>query len=188
MDKKGLLIILSGPSGVGKGTILKEIMSDDSCALSISATTRAPREGELEGVNYFFKTQEEFQKMIEKNQLLEYAEFCGNFYGTPVEYVDSMLEQGKNVILEIEVQGALDVKKKRPEAVSVFISPPSFEELFERLKGRATEDMETIENRINRAKEEIKFIPQYDYEVINDRLENAIEEVKQILKSESEKE
>lgn len=186
MDKKGLLIILSGPSGVGKGTILKEIMKDDKYALSISATTRLPREGEVDGVNYFFKTKEEFEKMIANNQLLEYACFCDNFYGTPADYVDNMLEQGKNVILEIEVQGALQVMKNRPEAVSIFISPPSFEELFDRLKGRATEDMETIEKRINRAKEEIKFIPQYDYEIINDELEKAIEEVMEILNKEKE--
>lgn len=188
MNKKGLLIILSGPSGVGKGTILKEILSDDSCVMSISATTRDPREGEIDGVNYFFKTKEEFEKMIANNQLLEYAEYCDNLYGTPVEYVDNMLEQGKNVILEIEVQGALNVKKLRPEAVSLFISPPSFEELFDRLRNRATEDLETINKRIDRAKEEIKFIPQYDYQVINDKLDEAIEEVKQIIKSESEKE
>lgn len=182
MKKKGLLIILSGPSGVGKGTILKEIMKEGGYALSISATTRNPREGEIDGVNYFFKTREDFEKMIENNQLLEYACFCDNYYGTPAEYVDRMLGEGKNVILEIEVQGALEVKKKRPEAVSIFVSPPSFDELFERLKGRATEDMETIEKRIKRAGEETEFIPQYDYVVVNDRLEKAVEDILDIIK------
>lgn len=183
MANKGKLIIMSGPSGVGKGTIVNEIIKDDNIALSISATTRSPREGEQEGVNYFFKSKDEFLKMIEDNKLLEYAEYCGNFYGTPVEYVEQMTKQGKSVILEIEVQGALKVKQKRQDAVLVFISPPSFDELFQRLKGRATEDEETINKRIQKAREEIEHIPQYDYNIVNDDLTTAVEEVMNIIKS-----
>ncbi len=187
MANKGLLIIMSGPSGVGKGTIVNEIMKNENFALSVSATTRQPREGEVDKVNYFFKTHEDFEKMIENNQLLEYAEYCGNYYGTPAEYVDEKLNEGKNVILEIEVQGALNVKKKRPEAISVFISPPSFDTLAQRLSKRATEDEQTMAARINKAKEELEFIPQYDYQVINDNLDDAVKEILDIVEKEQTK-
>ena len=184
MNEKGILMIISGPSGAGKGTIVHELVKDDMYALSISATTRKQREYEENGVHYFFKTKEEFEKMIEENKLLEYASFCENYYGTPVDYVNEQIENNKNVILEIEVQGALQVKEIYPDAVLVFVVPPSFDELEKRLVGRGTETPEVIANRLKRAKEEFDIIDKYDYIIINDLVENAVENVNCIVKAE----
>jgi guanylate kinase len=181
MDDKGILMIISGPSGSGKGTVVKELVKEDGFALSISATTRSPRRGENEGVEYFFKTEEEFKHMIEKGQLIEWANFVGHFYGTPKDYVLNKINEGKSVVLEIEVQGAEQIKELYTDAVLVFLVPPSREELEKRLVGRGTEDEETIRKRIKRASEEIKLIDRYDYVVINDKVENAVERIKKIV-------
>lgn len=186
LDKKGILIVVSGFSGSGKGTIMKELLNKypDNYALSISATTRSPREGERDGVEYFFKTTEEFEQMIEDGDLVEYAQYVGNYYGTPWAYVESQLAAGKDVILEIEIQGALKIKERFPETVLLFVTPPSAQILKERLVGRGTEDMATIEKRLSRAVEEAQGIENYDYLVINDDLAECVEEVHQIINNE----
>lgn len=184
MKVQGLKIVLSGPSGSGKGTIVRELVKDEQFLVSISATTRVPRQGEEDGVHYFFKTREMFETMIEANELLEYAEFCGNYYGTPKRFIDESIEQGKDVILEIEVAGAMQVKKIYPDAVFIFVVPPSLTELESRLIGRNTEVKEVINRRLARAKEELEFYKQYDYVVINDRLVEAIDEIKCIVRAE----
>lgn len=186
LEKKGILIVVSGFSGAGKGTLMKELLKKypDDYALSISATSRKPREGEQEGVEYFFKTREEFEKMIEGEELVEYAQYVGNYYGTPKAYVEEQLEAGKDVILEIEIQGALEIKEKFPQTVLMFVTPPSAEELKNRLVGRGTEDMETIERRLSRAVEEAEGIEAYDYLVVNDILELCVEEMHQIISNE----
>lgn len=184
MNKKGLLVIVSGPSGAGKGTVVSELIKNKSYALSTSITTRQAREGEIDGVHYFFRDTEEFKKMIEKNELLEYAEFCGNYYGTPMFYVEEQLEQGKNVILEIEVQGALQVKERYEDAILIFLTPPNISELRNRLEKRATETIEKINMRMKRAKEEIQLINKYDYIVINDIVEKAVDSINNIVESE----
>lgn len=181
MSNKGTLLVLSGFSGAGKGTIVKKLVSEYDYHISISATTRAPRTGEVDGREYYFKTRDEFQDLINHNGLIEWAEYVGNYYGTPKQFVEEMLAQGKNVILEIEVQGALNVKKQYPEAVLIFIAPPSIPILRERLIGRGTEDRETIEKRLLRAKEEAKDIKEYEYIVINDELDTCVEQVHQII-------
>ncbi|MEF9958348.1 MAG: guanylate kinase [Niameybacter sp.] len=183
MQSEGLKIILSGPSGSGKGTIVKELIKEDF-RLSISATTRKPRIGEENEVHYFFKTVEEFEEMIEKDELLEYANFCNNYYGTPKSFIDKSVEEGKDVILEIEVQGAMQVKSVYPDAIFVFIMPPNFEELKSRLIGRATETDDVIEVRLKRAEDELQMYREYDYIVINDRLEDAVDHIKQIVQAE----
>lgn len=183
-NTKGIIVIISGPSGSGKGTIVKELMKNKRYALSISATTRQPRVGEEEGVHYFFKSKTEFEKMMEKDDLIEWAEFCENYYGTPKSYVEQMQLEGKDVILEIEVQGALKVKKLNPEAVLIFIVPPSFRELRSRLVGRGTEQEEIVEKRLKRALEEFDMIEQYDYVVINDKLSEAVERIHTIIMAE----
>ncbi len=166
--QRGTLLVVSGPSGVGKGTVLEELFKLSSdYAYSVSVTTRAPRQGEVEGVNYFFRTKEEFEKMIENGELLEYASYNGNYYGTPKKYVEKMLDSGKNVILEIEVQGAMKVKKIKPEAVMVFIAPESKDVLAERLSTRATEPKDVIINRIEIAQRELRACPFYDYVTVN---------------------
>jgi len=181
MSKKGLLLIVSGPSGVGKGTVLKELFaSSDDFVLSVSATTRVPRNGEEDGVNYFFKTKEEFEAMIENGELLEYASYNGNYYGTPKAYVDAKLNEGKNVILEIELQGAVNVKKLAPEAVMIFIAPESKDILHERLTGRGTESEDVIANRIAIAQKELRACLMYDYITVN-RQGEALECAKDIL-------
>lgn len=185
--KKGVLAIISGPSGSGKGTVVEKLVKEKNYALSISATTRKPRDYEVDGVHYFFRTKEEFLEMRDHGKLLEWAEFCGNFYGTPKEYVEEQLEIGKNVILEIEVQGALQVKKIYPSAVLIFLIPPTLEELGNRLVNRGTEDKETINRRICRALEEMELVDQYDYVVVNERVEEAVEDVETILRAESMK-
>ena len=181
---KGALIIISGPSGSGKGTVVKTLPKDKDYALSISVTTREPREGEQDEKDYFFRTQEEFARMRDNDELLEHASFVGNFYGTPRFYVEQKINEGKTVVLEIEVNGALQVKEKYPDSVLVFLMPPSLEELKQRLIGRGTEDLETIERRFKRAQDEIKLIEQYDYLVINDEVQNAVDRINLLVEAE----
>lgn len=180
---KGMLIVLSGPSGCGKGTMVKEILKRGDCAVSVSATTRAPREGEIDGVHYHFISKEEFQRRIAENGFLEHAEYCGNFYGTPLKEVEAMRETGKHVILEIEVQGGFQIRARCPEAVLIFTIPPSFEELRRRLHKRGTESDEVIEQRIQRAKEELPLARDYDYIVLNDDLDVAVEDFFTVLRA-----
>lgn len=184
MNDTGLLIIISGPSGAGKGTIVTELIKNKSYALSTSITTREAREGEVDGVHYFFNTKEQFEEMIDKNELLEYAQFCGQYYGTPLAYMQKQLKEGKNVILEIEVQGALQVKERFPEAILIFLTPNNIGELKSRLENRATETSEKISMRMERAKQEIKLIDNYDYIVINNIIDDAVESINSIVKSE----
>lgn len=181
---KGLLLVVSSPSGGGKGTIISKIRENREIAFSVSATTRKPREGEMDAVHYHFLSKEEFEKKISENKMLEYASFCDNFYGTPKEPVEKILNEGKDIILEIEVQGAKNVKKAMPECVSIFIAPPSIKVLEERLRGRGTEDEETIKKRIDRAKIELEMVSDYDYLVINNTVEKATEEVTAIITAE----
>ena len=180
---KGTLFIVSGPSGCGKGTVLAEILKQDNVYYSVSATTRAPRPGEVNGVNYHFLSKDEFEKLIENGGMLEYANYCGNYYGTPKKPVEDMLAEGKNVILEIEVQGALKVMEKCPEAVSVFILPPSLKELRRRLHKRGTETEEVIQKRIGEAAGEIRKAVNYDYVMINGELEIAVSDLLSIINS-----
>ena len=184
--KKGILMIVSGPAGVGKGTVVAEAVSKSQGGiyLSVSATTRLPRSIDKEGETYFFKTKDEFEKMIENNELLEYACYVDNYYGTPKKPVMEALKEGKDVILEIEVQGAFKVKEYFPEAVLTFIVPPSIEILEERLRGRNTETEEQIQKRLNTAKGELEKIEKYDYVVENDTVEQSVEDLFSILKSE----
>ena len=183
---KGILLVLSGFSGSGKGTVMKEIMKkySDRYALSISATTRAPRPGETDGVEYFFKTRAEFEAMIENDELVEYAQYVSNYYGTPKAYVEDQLNAGKDVILEIEIQGALKIKEKFPDTLLLFMTPPSAEELKKRLIGRNTETMEVIESRLSRAVQEAEGIENYDYLIINDDLEKCVEQFHSIVTNE----
>lgn len=184
-DKKGLLIVVSGPSGTGKGTICKMLTERrDDVFLSVSATTRAPREGEVDGVHYHFMSEKEFSDNIENGGMLEHAVFCQNYYGTPKKAVDEMLAQGKNVILEIEVQGAMKVRSKYPEGVYVFVVPPSMSELRKRLVGRATETPEVVEERLTTAKREFSYIPKYNYVLLNDEIEKAVERLESIIDAE----
>ena len=184
-NKKGLLIVLSGPSGCGKGTMVAEILKRGDCAVSISATTRQPRTGEENGVHYYFLAREEFERRIAENGFLEYAEYCGNLYGTPLKEVEEMRAAGKHVILEIEVQGALQVRERCPEAILVFTVPPSIGELRRRLHKRGTETDEVIEQRIARAKEELPLARKYDYIVMNDALEDAVDDFGAVLRAET---
>lgn len=183
MKEKGLLIVLSGPSGVGKGTVRKELFKQEDLGFqySISMTTRKPREGEVDGVDYFFKSREEFETLIEQGKLLEYAEFVGNYYGTPVDYVRQTIMDGKDVFLEIEVQGARQIREKFPEALFIFLAPPSLSELENRIVGRGTETQEVIANRLKTAKEEIEMMDLYDYVVENDTVESACDKIKAIV-------
>jgi len=182
MNKKGILIVVSGFSGAGKGTLMKALLNKyDNYALSISATTRNPREGEVDGREYFFKTTEEFEKMIAQDELIEYAKYVNNYYGTPRAYVEEQLASGKDVILEIEIQGALKVKEKFPETLLLFVTPPSADILRGRLIGRGTETMEVIESRMRRAAEEAEGMDAYDYLIINDDLEVCVREMHRII-------
>ena len=187
MKRAGVLSVISGFSGVGKGTIVKKLVEKEGYALSVSATSRAPRQGEVHGREYFFLTREEFHSMIENNGLIEWAEYVSNFYGTPREYVEERLAGGEDVILEIEPQGALKVKAQYPEAVLIFIVPPNVKELENRLIGRGTEETETIKKRLKRAAEETAFIENYDYIVINDDLEDAVSDIHHIIQAASHK-
>ncbi|CAI8795684.1 guanylate kinase [Brevibacillus sp. IT-7CA2] len=185
MVDRGLLLVLSGPAGVGKGTVckaLREVMPN--LVYSVSATTRQPRPGEVEGVNYFFKSQEEFKQMIEEDALLEWAEYVGNYYGTPRHFVDDMLNEGRDVILEIEVQGALQVKERFPQGTFLFLAPPDLNELENRIVGRGTESQEIIRKRMEVARAEIELMDHYDYVVVNDVIESACDRIQAIITAE----
>ncbi len=185
MNDKGILIVVSGFSGAGKGTLMKRIMEKyDNYALSISATTRAPREGEVDGREYFFKSVDEFEKMIAQEELIEYAKYVSNYYGTPKDYIMEQLKAGKDVILEIEIQGALKVREKFPDTLLLFVTPPSAKELEHRLTMRGTETPEVIASRMARACEEAEFMDHYDYLVINDDLECCVEELHELIQRE----
>ena len=187
-SKKGILIVVSGFSGAGKGTLMKRLVEEyDDYALSVSATTRNPREGEQDGREYFFKSTEEFEKMIADDQLIEYARYVNHYYGTPKEYVEHQLEAGKDVILEIEIQGALLVKEKFPETLLMFVAPPSADELKRRLINRGTETMDVINSRLARAKEESQGMENYDYLVVNDDLEACVRKMHDIIRAEHNK-
>ena len=182
MEKKGILLVVSGFSGAGKGTLMRELLRQhENYALSISATTRAPREGEEEGREYFFKTREEFEEMIAREELIEYACYVGNYYGTPRAYVEEQLEQGRDVVLEIEIQGAHKVKQQYPDALTLFVMTPDAEELRYRLESRGTESAEVIEKRMQRAAQEALGIEKYEYIVVNDNLEKCVDEVHRII-------
>ena len=186
MSERGLLIVFSGPSGVGKGTVRQEIFStpDHKFEYSVSMTTRAQRPGEVDGKDYFFRSREEFEELIRNGQMLEYAEYVGHYYGTPLTYVNETLDKGIDVFLEIEVQGALQVKKKVPDAVFIFLTPPDLNELQERLVGRGTDSEEVIAQRIERAREEIALMSEYDYAIVNDEVPLAAERVKRVIEAE----
>ena len=185
MKDKGILIVVSGFSGAGKGTLMKRLLSDyDNYALSVSMTTRAPREGEVNGREYFFTNKEHFEKIIAENGLIEYATYCENYYGTPREYVEKQLQAGKDVILEIEIQGALKIKEKFPESLLLFVTPPNAKELERRLVGRGTETAEVIAKRLARAAEESEGIEAYDYIVVNDDLDACVKQLHTIVMNE----
>ncbi len=184
---RGSLFIVSGPSGTGKGTVCAELIKHDNIFLSISATTRDKRAGEKEGVTYFYTSTEKFREMIENNQMLEYAVYSGNYYGTPRKAVEDMLAAGKNVILEIEVQGALKVKSKMPEAILIFVVPPSIAELKKRLVERGRENKDEIRRRIGEASREFSQLPKYNYVVVNDNLERCVGDVLDIINETNEK-
>ena len=184
--QRGLLIVLSGPSGVGKGTVRKELFSqaNTNYEYSISMTTRNPREGEVDGVDYFFKSRDEFEALIEQGGLLEHAQFVGNYYGTPLAYVNETLDAGRDVFLEIEVQGAKQIREKAPDALFIFLAPPSLSELKSRLVGRGTETADVIAKRIATAEEELEMMSLYDYVVENDEVTNACDKINAIIKAE----
>jgi guanylate kinase len=182
MNRKGILVVVSGFSGVGKGTLMRRLTERYGYyALSISATTRAPREGEEDGREYFFRTREEFEELIAQDRLIEYACYCGNYYGTPRDYVEDQMEQGRDVILEIELQGALKIREKYPDALLLFVMPPDVETLASRLTSRGTETGEVIRARMDRAVEEAREIEAYDYMIINDDLDESVEEVHRLI-------
>ncbi len=189
LDDKGLLIVLSGPSGVGKGTVRKALFNreDHNLVYSISMTTRSPREGEVDGREYFFVSREQFEKNIKDEKFLEYAEFVGNYYGTPIDEVKKQMSLGNEVVLEIEIDGALQVREKMKDAVFVFIAPPSINALYDRLKGRGTETDDVIKQRIEKAKRELTLAYKYDYIVINDTVDNAADRIMAIIRAEHAK-
>ncbi|MGX7358217.1 guanylate kinase [Dolosigranulum pigrum] len=186
MVGRGLLLVLSGPSGVGKGTVRKHIFDhyNNDFDYSISMTTRNKREGEVEGQDYYFRSREAFEQLIESGGLLEYAEYVGNYYGTPLEYVNETLEAGRDVFLEIEVQGALKVRNKMPEAIFIFLSPPNLGELENRITGRGTDSSDMIKKRMKKAVDELKLIQYYDYVVENDDVDKAAQKIRHIIESE----
>ena len=182
MDQQGILVVVSGFSGAGKGTLMKELLKRyDNYALSVSATTRQPREGEKDGEDYFFVSREYFQQMIEDGRLVEYAQYVNHYYGTPRDYVEKKMAEGKDVILEIEIQGALKVKKRFPDALLIFVTPPSAGELRRRLVGRGTETIEVINARLRRAAEEASGMEAYDYLLINDEIDKCVEQMHQLI-------
>jgi len=185
MFQGGLLVVISAPSGTGKGTLIKRLQEKNSnIKLSVSATTRKPREGEVEGQSYFFKTPDEFKKMIENDELIEWVEYCDNFYGTPKKYIEETIRQGFDVFLELEVEGAQKIKSKYPDSVLLFILPPSFEELRRRIEGRNTEAPEMILKRMDKARKEVTFINNYDYVIVNDDISKAVDDISSILVAE----
>lgn len=187
MADRGILVVVSGFSGAGKGTLMKRLMEKyDNYALSVSATTRAPRPGEEHGKEYFFHTKQEFEELILQDALIEYARYVENYYGTPKAYVEKQLNAGKDVILEIEIQGALKVKEKLPDTLLLFVTPPTAQELKRRLINRGTESMEVIESRLRRASEEAKGMPEYDYILINDKVESCVDQMHAIIQSQHE--
>ncbi|WP_298530048.1 guanylate kinase [uncultured Ruminococcus sp.] len=181
---KGRLIVFSAPSGCGKGTMLAEILKDKNYCVSVSATTREPREGEVDGVNYHFISKGDFLQKVADSEFLEHAEYCDNYYGTLISEVDGRLNDGLNVILEIEVQGAMKIREKRPDALFIFIAPPSVNELRRRLKKRGTETDEVIEKRVSQAAGEIALAPKYDYIIVNDALEDAVSDFFAVMRAE----
>ncbi len=189
LNERGLLVIISGPSGVGKGTIRKALFEipDNNFCYSVSMTTRKPREGEVDGLDYFFVTNEEFEKRIKENGFLEYAEFVNAYYGTPIDYIEEQMEDGKEVIVEIEVQGALQVKERMPEAVFIFIVPPSRQALIDRLVHRGTDTDAIINKRIEKAEREYSLAYKYDYIVVNDEVTNAADRIYAIIRAEHAK-
>ena len=180
--RKGILVVISGFSGAGKGTIMKELLKKYEYHLSVSATTRKPREGEIHGKDYYFHSRDEFQQMIQNGELIEWAEYVGNYYGTPRKYVEEQLDAGKDVLLEIEMQGGMLVKEQFPDALLIFVSPPSADILKQRLTGIGTESPEEIEKRLLRAVEEVKYMKEYDYIIVNDELQDAVEKVNDLIK------
>lgn len=188
MNKNGILVVVSGFSGVGKGTLMKRLTEKyRQYALSVSATTRAPREGEEDGREYFFKSREEFERMIRENRLIEYASYCGNYYGTPREYVEEQMAKGRDVILEIEAQGAYKIKQQYPDTLLLFVMPPDAKTLVERLSGRGTESQEVIESRLTRALEESQMAEKYEYMVINEDLEEGVEKIRSLIEAQRDK-
>ncbi len=183
MNKQGIITVISGFSGAGKGTVVRQLVRRYDYVVSVSATTREPRAGEIDGVHYFFKTNAEFEEMIQQGKLMEHAGYVDHYYGTPKEYVMQQLAQGTDVILEIEMQGALQIKENYPEAVLVFLTPPSYDELRKRLVGRGTETEEVIARRLQRAAEECAFLEKYDYIVVNNELDPCVEQVHQLIQS-----
>ena len=186
MTERGLLIVFSGPSGVGKGTVRREIFesTDNQFQYSVSMTTRPQRPGEVDGVDYFFRTRGEFEELIRQGQMLEYAEYVGNYYGTPLDYVQETLNKGKDVFLEIEVQGALQVREAMPDGVFIFLTPPDLHELESRIVNRGTDSDEVIKNRMKVAREELCLMKYYDYSVVNDKVENAVQQIEAIIQTE----
>ncbi|MGX7012844.1 guanylate kinase [Vagococcus silagei] len=186
MSERGLLIVLSGPSGVGKGTVRKALFESEGSdyEYSISMTTRQMRKGEEDGVDYFFRSREEFEERIASGKMLEYAEYVGNYYGTPLDYVNKTLDEGKDVFLEIEVQGALKVREKMPDGVFIFLTPPDFSELKSRIVNRGTDEMSVINERMQVAREEVEMMSHYDYAVVNDEVSKAVERIQRIIASE----
>ncbi|MDR1567684.1 MAG: guanylate kinase [Streptococcaceae bacterium] len=186
MSERGLLIVFSGPSGVGKGTVRKAIFENENHQFeySVSMTTRKQRPGEVDGVDYFFRTKEEFETMIKNGEMLEYAEYVGNYYGTPLKYVNETLDLGKDVFLEIEVQGALQVKEKAPDGVYIFLTPPDLIELRERITNRGTDSEKVINQRMKKAREEIEMMQVYDYAVVNDEVDLAVAHIMKIIEAE----
>lgn len=189
LNERGLLVVISGPSGVGKGTIRKALFKipDNNFTYSVSMTTRKPREGEIDGVDYFFVSREEFEERIKNNGFLEYAEFVGEYYGTPIDYIEKQMDNGKEVIVEIEVQGALQVREKIPEAVFLFIVPPSKKSLLDRLRQRGTDTPEKIKERVLKAEREFGLAYKYDYIVVNDEVANAADRIYAIIRAEHAK-
>ncbi len=182
-SRRGIIAVISGFSGAGKGTIVNQLVQKHGYSVSISATTRKPRKGETDGVDYFFKTTEEFERMIAENKLIEYANYVGNYYGTPRDYVVERLESGADVLLEIEMQGALQVRKNFPEASLIFVTPPDAATLKKRLMKRGTEGMDVIEKRLKRAVEECAYMREYDYIMINDDLDECVDDMHKLLQS-----
>ncbi|MBC1522080.1 guanylate kinase [Listeria aquatica] len=186
MAERGLLIVLSGPSGVGKGTVREAIFKDPETKFeySISMTTRKPREGEKEGVDYYFRNREQFEAAIKEGRMLEYAEYVGNYYGTPLDYVEEKLASGVDIFLEIEIKGAMKVKERMPEGIFIFLTPPDLAELKNRLIGRGTEPLEVINERMKTARAEIEMMASYDYAVVNDVVSEAVRKIKGIVETE----